>query len=266
VAEERKVELTFWDHLIELMKRLRMIFYSLIIATIFAMMFPVTLDFSGLSPSNPFYPTITTLVVKDLQQRFLPPEAQLLPLSPFAPLEVYMLISLVLGFVISSPVISFELYKFLNPALYKHERKSVLQFVMSFACLFIFGFFLGYFFVVPITMRTLFMFSRLLDLPPIYDFTEFFSLVGLSLFLCGMVFTFPTYVVMLVKVGILQTKQLTKYRKFLYGGILILIAIVDPEPSLVTESLLFLPIVVLMEISILISKRIEKTREKVESI
>ena len=262
MTEKSKVEMTFWDHLTELIKRLRKILYALIISTIVAMVFPATLDFSKLSSENLFYPTITTLVIFDFEQRFLPEGASLLPLSPFAVLEVYMFISLILGLVISSPFISYELYKFLNPALHKPEKKLIFQFVTSFACLFIFGFVLGYFLVVPTTMRTLFAFSSMLNLTPYYDFAEFYSLIGLTLFICSIVFTFPTYIVMLVKAGILQTGQLTKYRKYLYGGILVLIALVDPDPTIITELILFLPIVILMEISILIGKRIEKTREK----
>jgi len=256
-------ESSFWDHLVELTKRLRMIVISLIISTVVVMTVPVTLDFAGfLSTTNPFYPTMATLVIRDFQQKFLPPEAQLLPMSPFAPLEVYMLISVVLGVIISTPVISYELYKFLNPALHKHERKAALQFVASFVGLFIFGFMLGYLYIVPTTMRTALVFSNMLGLTNLfYSFNEFFSIVSLSLFLCSMIFTFPIYIVLLVKVGILHTRQLTKNRKYLYGGVIVLIAFLDPEPGLVTEGILFIPIIVLLEASIIIAKRIEKKRE-----
>ncbi|NWG10998.1 preprotein translocase subunit TatC [Candidatus Bathyarchaeota archaeon] len=261
MAEAKKVDMSFWDHLRELINRLRIIIYALIISTIVVMVVPVSFDLSSFFSANPFYLTITSYVIINFQERFLPPDAQLLPLSPTAPLEVYMFISVILGVVLSMPVISYELYKFLNPALYKRERKAVAQFVAAFAGLFIFGFALGYFYIVPLTMRMLFLFANLLHLPPLYDFTEFFSLIGLSLFLCGLIFTFPTYIVLLVKVGILETNRLTKNRKYLYGGILILIAFLDPDPGLVTEALVFVPVIILMEASILIAKRIEKARE-----
>jgi sec-independent protein translocase protein TatC len=86
-------------------------------------------------------------------------------------------------------------------------------------------------------------------------------MVSLSLLLSSMIFTFPIYIVLLVKVGILHTRQLTKNRKYLYGGVLILIAFLDPEPGLVTEGILFIPIIILLETSIIIAKRIEKKRE-----
>ncbi|HJW98322.1 MAG TPA: twin-arginine translocase subunit TatC [Candidatus Bathyarchaeia archaeon] len=262
MAEKKNVGQSFWGHLTELLKRVRTILYSLIICTIVAMVAPVSLDFLNFSTSNPFYPTITTLVIRNFQDKFLPAGAELLPMNPVAPLEIYMLIAIIIGLVLSFPMIAYELYKFLNPALHTHEKRTALQFVGSFVGLFIFGLALGYLFIVPTTMRTLFAFSSMLGLPARYDFAEFFSLIGFSLFLCGLIFTFPLYIVLLVKVGLLETKQVTKRRKYLYGGILILIAILDPEPGLVTEALVFVPIVILTEVSLIIAKRIEKTRAR----
>ena len=258
MSEKKKSELTFWDHLTELLNRVRTILYSVVIATVAVMLIPIGLDFSV---TNPFYTTITSFVILNMQERFLPPEAQLLPLSFTAPLEVYIFVSVILGVTISLPVISYEFYKFINPALRKGERTAALQFVISFAGLFAFGFAIGYLFVMPATMQMLFSFSNLLELPPLYDFAAFFSIVGFSLFLSGLVFTFPIYIVLLVKAGILKTSSITKNRKYLYGGLLVVIALLDPEPGLITEGFVFLPLVVLTEVSILISKRVEKSRE-----
>ena len=85
--------------------------------------------------------------------------------------------------------------------------------------------------------------------------------MGTILLICGLIFTFPTYIYILVKASILKTEQLTKNRKYLYGIILIGIAVLDPDPTMITEVVTFIPIVVLMEVTILISKRIEKKRE-----
>jgi len=254
MPENKKTEVTFWQHLAELLNRLRNILYSLIISTIIVMGVPISLS----SPS-PFYTTITSFVIKNLQERFLTDEVELLPVSLIAPLEVYVQISVILGIIMSLPVISYELYKFFNPALYEREKKSISLFVLSFVGLYIFGFVLGYLYIVPITIRTLFSFSRLLFLPPIYDFAEFFSVVGMTLLTSGLIFTMPLYLIILVKVGIIRTDQIRKNRKYLYGGLVILIAIIDPEPGLVTEFLVFIPLLILIEISILIAKRMEKT-------
>ena len=266
MAEDKKVDMSLMDHLMELLNRSRKIIISIIIFTVVAMVMPISIDFSGFSTDNPFYPTITSFVIRNLQDRFLPVEAELLPLSFLAPLEVYVFISLILGALISLPVIFYELFKFVSPALHVHERKVAFQFVGAFVGLFVFGFIMGYLFILPMTMRVLFMFSKLLNLPPKYDFTVFFSTVGFSLLLCGLIFTFPMYVILLVKAGILKITTVTKNRKYLYGGLIIIIAILDPEPGLITEGIVFIPLMILIEISILVAKRIERNREVSDGI
>ena len=266
MAEDKKVDISLMDHLMELLNRSRKIIISIIIFTVVAMVMPISIDFSSFSTDNPFYPTITSFVIRNLQDKFLPAEAELLPLSFLAPLEVYVFMSLILGALISLPVIFYELFKFVSPALHVHERKVAFQFVGAFVGLFVFGFIMGYLFILPMTMRVLFLFSKLLDLPPKYDFTVFFSTIGFSLLLCGLIFTFPMYIVLLVKTGILKTTTVTKNRKYLYGGLIIIIAILDPEPGLITEGIVFIPLMILIEISILVAKRIERNREVSDGI
>jgi len=264
MSDEEKKELTFWEHTTVLLSRLRMVFYALIISTIVVMVVPIQLDLANLSASDPWYQTISSFVIRKLQTDFLPADVELLPISWLAPLEVYMYVSLMLGVVISSPIIMYELYKFANPALHQPERKLIYPFVISFTCLFIFGFTLGYIVVVPATVKAMVLFANLLGLTPTYSFSDFFSLVMMTLLLCGFIFTFPTYIVLLVKAGIITTEQIKKNRKYIYVGAVILIAIIDPEPSLVTEITTIIPLIVLTEISILIARRFEKQREEAE--
>lgn len=264
MTDEDERELTFWEHTMELLSHLRRVFYALSISTIVVMVVPIQLDLANLSASDPWYQTISSFAIRKLQTDFLPAEVELLPISWFAPLEVYIYVSIMLGVVISSPVIMYELYKFLNPALHQHERKLIYPFVISFTCLFIFGFTLGYMVVVPATVKGMVLFVKLLGLTPIYAFSDFFSMVMMTLLLCGFIFTFPIYVVLLVKAEIITTAQIKKNRKYIYLGAVILIAIIDPEPSLVTEITLIGPIIALMEASILIAHRFEKQREEAE--
>jgi len=258
--------MSFLGHIKELLNRLRTIIMAVVISTIAVMVVPINLDFLNASAENPYYPSIVSFTIRNIQERFLPANAELLPLTFLAPLEVFFFVALILGVVISTPVISYELYKFLNPALYMHERNMVLQFVGSFVGLFAGGFIFGYFYVVPLSIQTVFRFTDMLDLPPTYAFSEFFSLVGFALLVCGVLFTLPTFLILLVKAGILKTKSLTGNRKYLYGGLIIVIALIDPDPTLVTEALVFLPLVIITEISILVSKKIERTREASENL
>ncbi|MFX0197761.1 MAG: twin-arginine translocase subunit TatC [Candidatus Hodarchaeota archaeon] len=264
MSDEETENLTFWQHTMELLSRLRTVFYALIVSTIVVMVVPIQLNLANVSASDPWYQTISSFVIQKLQTDFLPTDVELLPISWLAPLEVYIYVSLILGVLISSPITMYELYKFINPALYQHERKTVFPFVISFTCLFIFGFTLGYVVVVPATVKAMVLFANLLGLSPSYAFSDFFSLVMLTLLLCGFIFTFPTYIVLLVKAGVITTEQIKKNRKYIYVGAVALIAFIDPEPSLVTETTTIIPLIALTEVSILIARRFEKQREEAE--
>lgn len=264
MSDEEKKELTFMGHLTELLSRLRTIAYALVISTIVVMVIPVSLDLSSLSASNPWYQTISSFVIRKLQTDFLPADIELLPISWFAPLEVYIYVSIILGVVISSPIIMYELYKFVNPALHTHERKQMYPYVIAFMCLFIFGFTLGYMVIIPATVRAMVLFTRLLGLTPVYGFSDFFSVVMMTLLLSSFIFTFPIYVVLLVQAGVITTEQIKKNRKYFYVGAVVLIALIDPEPGLITEVTCIIPIIIFMEASILIARRFEKQREQSE--
>ena len=254
-------KLTFWEHLEELLSRLRTVFYAVIISIIFVMVFPVGFDSDGFSISDPWYVTIASLVIDKIRIDFLPSGVELMPISWYAPLQVYIYVSLVLGVTVCSPVIAYELYKFVNPALYEHERKTIVPFVVSFTLLFAFGFFLGYVLVMPATVRLLLLSAENFGLSPRYEFAQFFSLVAGGLFVCGFVMTCPVYLLLLVKAGVLETERFKKNRKYIYGAILIAISILDPDPTLITELFLGIPVILVLEATIRVARRFEKSPE-----
>jgi len=254
---ERK-DINFWEHVTELLHHVQRMFVAVVISTILFMVFPISVDLGSLFSSNPTYVTISMLVIRKVQDDLLPTAVELLPIDWFAPMEVYFYISVLLGVILSLPIIAYEFYKFINPALYKHEKHYLVPFVISFTALFIFGFVLGYIFVLPLTMQMLLLFVVPFGLTPSYEFAGFFSLVGGVLFLVGILFTFPVFFILLVKAGMLSTENITKNRRYLYPGLIIVIAIVDPDPTLVTEIIVGLPLIVLMELSVIIARRFEK--------
>jgi sec-independent protein translocase protein TatC len=247
--------MSFWEHLTELFVHLRRILLVLVVASLAIMVVPVRFSGVGLA-----YETTATLVIQALQDQFLTEQIVLIPLTFFAPLEVYFFISLILGAAVSVPVASYELYRFFNPALHPHEKRFAAQFLAAFVGLFAFGLVLGYLFVVPMTFQTILLFSNLTSLALVYHFTEFFSMAGMILLVCGLLFTFPIYVYLLVRAGVLRTAYLTQNRKYMYGAILVAIAVIDPDPSLITELITFLPIVLLMEVTLILAKRFEDAK------
>ncbi|MCW4021324.1 MAG: twin-arginine translocase subunit TatC [Candidatus Bathyarchaeota archaeon] len=254
----KEEELTFWQHLEELLNRLRASFYAVIFSTLAVMMFPVGFGSEGFSISNPWYVTIASLVIDRIREDFLPPEVELMPISWYAPLQVYLYVSLVLGVTLSLPIIVYNVYKFINPALYEQERGSIAPFVLSFTLLFALGLILGYVLVMPATVRLLFLSAQPFGLAPMYEFSQFFSLVAGGLFVSGFIMTCPLYLVLLVRAGIIETGQFKNNRKYIYGAIMIAISIIDPDPTLITEMFLGVPVILALEVAVRVAARYEK--------
>ncbi|MFH7859907.1 MAG: twin-arginine translocase subunit TatC [Candidatus Aenigmatarchaeota archaeon] len=255
-------EMTFWEHTRELLVRLKRIFYSIIIATLISMLFPIDIFSINISATNPWYPTLTTFIINKVTKDFLPSNAKLIPIGLMDPLEIYIVSSLIIGISLSMPIIFYEAYKFINPALYEHERKFLHKLTISFTALFLFGVIFGYLFIMPITIRVLILGTKLLNLEPQYSFSSFFSVVIGGIFVCGLAFTLPIFIIILIEIGILKTEYFSKNRKYFYAALFIVLAILTPDPSPVSDIILFIPIFILMELTIIIGKRIEKSRSK----
>lgn len=256
MANSEEKTLNLWDHVVELLRRLRTIFLAVIVSIIFVMLFPT--DITHFSLENPQYPTITLFVMNQLRHDFLPSGTELIPISWTASIEVYIYVSLVLGIAISSPVIAFEVYKFVNPALYKSERKNIVFFIFAFLALFAFGFFMGYRFVTPAMMRIFAIATEPFDILKIYEFSQFYSLVATSLLVCSIIMTTPLFLYSLIRIGIVEVAYYKKVRKYVYGGILIIIALIDPDPTLITELFLGIPLIIMLEITIRLAEALKK--------
>ncbi len=120
----------FWEHINELKHRLKIIFIALIAATAFFALFPS-------NPAHMFtakfwltglYSPIVSVFLNWIRNFIAPRGLQIISLEIGAPFEIYFLASIIFGFLVSSPVIAYELYRFVDPALYPHERKSVYPF------------------------------------------------------------------------------------------------------------------------------------------
>jgi Tat protein translocase TatC len=261
MAEKDANATSFWDHTREFLSRLRISITAILVSSIAIAVVPTDLESLRLSMTSPVYNSVATVAIKRMLSDLLPAGAELLPIDWFAPFLTYMYVSLFLGIIISSPIILYEVYKFIGPALYSNEQKYIVIFTASFTLLFIFGLTLGYFLVMPITFQMLIGSSYLLGLLPRYEFSNFFSLVLGGLFVCGIFFTFPVFFLILVKFGILKTSIITGKRTIFYVALYALLFILTPDPTPITGTIIFLPILFLMEASLFIGKRIERGKE-----
>ncbi len=112
-----------------------------------------------------------------------------------------------MGIVTSAPVIGYEIYRYVDPALYPEERKAVYPFVISFTALFITGSLFGYKILAPFMLWAMIPFFTLTGAVPIIYVMDFYSLVFITTLTSGFSFTMPVFFVLLVKFG--SSKQVT---------------------------------------------------------
>jgi sec-independent protein translocase protein TatC len=248
----------FWDHMSELAKRLKVVLYVLVVSTVLFMVLPSNLSFL----SNPlqFYDPLVALVLRQIRAQILPPDVTLIGYELTVPLELYMIASFVMGFAVSIPVIAYEIYRFIDPALYSHERRAVYPFVLSFTALFIVGAAFGYAILMPFMIWGLFPFFTAMGAARIISIMDFYNMVLVSTLMSGLIFTWPVFFILLVKFGVLQTSMISKNRKYVYAAMYVITAFVTPDGGPLADLMLFIPMVALTEAAVFFGRRIEKSR------
>lgn len=176
-----------------------------------------------------------------------------------APLEIYFLASAIMAMITASPVIGYEIYRFVDPALLQNERKTLAKFMTAFLGLFAAGAIIGYFVLTPAIIRFLAYFATIVGAQPLITAGDFYSMVFVAVGATAIAFTTPAVFVLLVNFGIISTTDFTKNRLFVYFGLYVLIAALTPEP-VVGHFGMFFPIVIMLELAVLIGRRIEKKR------
>jgi len=186
-----------------------------------------------------------------------PPNFDIVPREFGEKFFTHLKVSFWLGITISIPYIFFELWKFIKPGLYKKEQKAARGMVTICSSLFIFGILFGFFIIAPFAIKFLAGYSLSMSEVLVNDTTSLSSYVNyLTMFTVptGFVFELPVIVYFLSRIGLLTPEFMRKYRKHSIVVILIFAAIITP-PEIVTQILIGIPIFVLYEISIHVSRR-----------
>ena len=162
----------------------------------------------------------------------------------------YLKLALVCGVLIASPVLFHQIWRFIAPGLYHHEKKVLLPFTVISSLCFLGGGAFGYFVVFPPAFKFLIGYSSDF-LEPMPAVSEYFSLAIRLLLAFGVVFELPVLMVFLAKVGIVNKAFLQKHRKYALLIAFIIAAILTPTPDVVNQLLMAGPLIVLYEISII---------------
>ncbi|MCD6354884.1 MAG: twin-arginine translocase subunit TatC, partial [Prolixibacteraceae bacterium] len=169
--------------------------------------------------------------------------------------------SIIAGFILASPVVFYEFWRFVKPALYDKEKKYANGAVFYTSVLFIVGVLFGYFLIVPLSINFLGTYNVSSDVSNQINLKSYIGSVTSITMAAGVVFLLPVFSYFLSKVGILTPQFMKMYRRHAYVVMLLLAAIITP-PDIFSQIMVCFPLIFLYEIGILISKRVVKKREK----
>ena len=175
--------------------------------------------------------------------------------------SLHIMTSIIAGVIIAFPYILFEIWRFITPALEKKEKKKALGLVFSGSILFILGILFGYYCVSPLSVQFLGNYTVSDQVQNQIKLGSFISTVTTVTLVCGLVFQLPLIVYFLSKLGLLTPAFMRKYRKHAVVVTLVLSAIITP-PDISSQVLLTIPLLILYEFSIYISKIVEKNASK----
>jgi sec-independent protein translocase protein TatC len=243
-----------WDHITELIRRMKLVVITFIVSSLVALAVPIDL---GFLKNASFYKTPAFWLL-DLMLALKPPSLKLLALEITAPLELWVIAAFLMGAIVTAPIFAYEFYRFIDPALYPKERGAVYPVVASFTILFVVGVLFGYFVLVPMMFYGLMPFFSIIGAAPEIGVFDYYSLVMLFILISGLSFTLPVFFVLLVRFHILKTSIITKNRKYYYAGLYILAALITPDGGAWADLVMFLPLAVLTELAIFFARRYEK--------
>ena len=233
IPSERDKELSLMQHLTELRSRLMITSFGVLIATVIAFVFAKDIILALEAPAH---------LGKPLQL-----------ISPTEGFTTYMRVSLFTGIALAMPVILYEIYAYVDPALRPKERRFLLTLGPFVLLLFVGGMAFCYFLLLPNAINFLFTFgSDVFEAAP--RASEYISFVTTFILGVGLVFEMPVIILAVTRIGLVKRSWLAKQRRYVFLMVFVLGAIITPTPDPFNQSLVAIPMYLLFEVGMLLSR------------
>lgn len=230
VEEANKAEMSLIDHLQELRRRLIISIVAVVVC-------------SG----------VTYFYSQELVHFITAPAGKLYYMNPAEAFFTYLKASFFAGLLLALPVVLYQMWAFVLPALTNQERKVSFVLVPSSVLLFFTGLAFSYFFVLPAGIKFFVGFATD-ELQPLFSIGQYFSFVISFLLPFGVIFELPLFLVVLAKMGIISSAYLVSKRKIMLVMSFVVGAVISPTPDIFSQTMVAIPILVLYELSILLVK------------
>ena len=265
MSEEK--EMSFLGHVGELRSHLvRAILAIIAGALIVGFNINWIMDHIFFGPTSNDFPTFRIInhfsrMFTDHNSIVLPDTFKIQQKQLFQQFNVMMAVSIFGGIILAFPYIIWEVWRFISPALLPKEKKNSLFYINSIWVLFIAGVLTGYFLILPLAINFGLLFSVSHNIVQLFDLSDYTTLFLQVVMGMGLVFLFPIIVYILTSIGILTPKFLKTYRRHAIVLIMVVAAIITPADVL-SMMAAALPLLLLYEFSILMSKYVFNKLEK----
>jgi sec-independent protein translocase protein TatC len=243
-------QMTFFEHLVELRKR--------IIHALAATLIGATV---GWFVAPRFVVFITKPILAALANAKVA-QQHLIYTNPTGFLSLLISLSIYLGIVMASPYILYQVWLFVAPALYKHERSAITGFLFSTVVLFLAGIAFGYFVMLPHLLDFLIGMGQKGPVEPFISVNDYFDMILMVLLGLGLVFEMPILIFFLTLFGIVTPKFLVQNSKYAILAITIVAAVITPTPDALTMLIFMAPMVGLYFVGVGVSWVVVTRRER----
>lgn len=238
-AAEDDVELPFLAHLIELRMRLLRCLLALVVVLV------VLMPWSG---------SIYTWASQPLL-RYLPEGSSMIAIKVASPFFIPFKLTAVVALLVSLPYLLYQVWAFVAPGLYRHERRMVWPLLLSSTALFFGGMAFCYYVVFPLVF-SFFTSTAPQGVKVMTDISEYLDFMLMSLVSFGAAFQVPIATIVLVSTGAVDRQQLSRSRPYVIVGVFLVAAVLTP-PEVISQVLMALPLWLLYEIGLLLSRAFE---------
>jgi sec-independent protein translocase protein TatC len=246
MAKNSTSEMPFLDHLEELRWRIIWSLGSLVVGLMLG-----------------FFIVVRLQLIRVLQAPIAPLLSgnKLVITNPGDSFSIVLSASLIVGMIIASPVIIYQIWAFLSPALHRHEKRVVIPVIGGAVLLFVGGVSMAYFFVLPMILRFLLTFQSE-SFEPMITASGYFGLVMTLALTFGAAFELPVLIVALAALGLVTPQFLVRFRPYALVLAFVASAIVTPGDILLASLALTAPLYLLYELSVVLTKVIFRKRNK----
>jgi len=234
VTENLQDKMSLVDHLQEFRKRLMIALIAVVVGSV-----------------------ICYFYASELVHYITAPAGKLYYMSPGEAFFTYLRVSFFAGFLLALPVVLYQIWAFVAPALNNKERLTSLILIPSSVLLFLMGLAFSYILVLPAGIKFFMGFSTE-NLQPMLSLGQYLSFVISFLMPFGFIFELPLIILILVKFGLIGSDFLTARRKHVLVLSFLVGAVISPTPDVFSQTMIAVPIIVMYEISLVIVKYIWK--------